>query len=132
VAGGIGIQNDLISLINAVNPAGDIPSKNPDVSLEQILVWNPDVIFIWGNTRYSAADILGNTQWRFVRAVREGRVYKAPGWSTWSPRLAPVALWMAMKTYPAYFRGVDMDRIVDDFYREVFGVPYSKGKAVEK
>lgn len=131
VACGIGIINDVFKMIGGINTASHIPQRNADVSIEQIIAWNPDVIFIWGNANYSADDILNNPQWRHVKAVREGRVYKAPKWSTWSPRLAPIALWMAMKTYPEYYRDVDMDKVIEGFYRKVFGIPYSKVRRIE-
>jgi iron complex transport system substrate-binding protein len=128
VACGTGLTNDIINLIGGINPASSIIQghSTADVSIEQIVAWNPDVIFIRGYTSYTAKDILTNPQWRNIRAVKEGRVYKGPDWSTWSPRLAPIALWMAMKTYPEYFSGIDFEKIADDFYRKVFGIPYRK------
>lgn len=131
VACGIGVTDDVFKLIGGVNPAAQIPRRNADVPIERIIAWNPGVIFIWGNAGYKAQDILNNPQWKFIRAVREGRVYKAPEWSTWSPRLAPVVLWMAMKTYPEYFRDINLDRITDEFYRKVFGIAYSRVKKIE-
>jgi len=124
VAGGTGINNDLIRLMNAVNPAAAQQERSADVSMERIVAWNPDVVFIWGSARYGSADLLGSQQWRHVDAVRNGRVYKAPKWGTWSPRLAVVALWMAMKTYPEQFRDVEFDKVADDFYRAVYGISY--------
>jgi iron complex transport system substrate-binding protein len=126
VACGIGVNNDVFNLIGSVNVAGGIQERNADVSIEQIIAWNPDVIFIWGNAKYTAADILNNPQWRFISAVRNGRVYKAPTWSTWSPRVAPVALWMAARTYPELFRDVYLDKVIDKFFRKVYGFPYSR------
>ncbi len=131
VACGIGVTNDIFKLIGGINPAAQIPQRNADVPMERIITWNPDVIFIWGNAGYTAQGILQGSQWRFIKAVREGRVYKAPEWSTWSPRLAPVALWMAMKTYPEYFRDINLYKITDDFYREVFGISFSRVRGFE-
>jgi iron complex transport system substrate-binding protein len=100
--------------------------------MEQIVAWNPDVIFIWGHAGYSAQDILDSPQWRRISAVREGRVYKAPRWSNWSPRIAPVVLWMATKTYPDSFKDVDLDRCFEDFYRNVYGISYEKVSRIER
>jgi iron complex transport system substrate-binding protein len=126
-----GVSNDILSLTGGMNPAASINQRDADIPMERIMAWNPDVIFIWGNATYSAEDILGSQQWRYIKAVREGRVYKAPEWSTWSPRLAPVALWIAIKTYPEYFRDINFEKITDDFYRKVFGIPYGKVKKIE-
>lgn len=131
VACGIGVTNDIFKLIGGINPAAQIPQRNADVPMERIITWNPDVIFIWGNAGYTAQSILQGSQWRFIKAIREDRVYKAPEWSTWSPRLAPVALWMAMKTYPEYFRDINLYKITDDFYWKVFGISFSKVKGFE-
>ncbi|MGC9021893.1 MAG: ABC transporter substrate-binding protein [Dissulfurimicrobium sp.] len=126
VACGIGVTNDIFKMIGCINPAGDIQERNRDVSLERIITWSPDVIFIWGNAGYPIETVTKGSQWASVKAVRENRVYRAPEWSTWSPRLAPIALWMAMKTYPEYFKDVDFDGVVDRFYRNVFGVSYGE------
>jgi len=131
VAGGTGATNEMIAMIGGVNPAAEIGQRNADVSIERIIRWNPDVIFIWGNAKYGPRDILRNPQWRTVAAVGNGRVYKAPEWSTWSPRLAPVALWMAMKTYPEYYRDMNYAAAADRFYRKTFGISYRMVAPVE-
>ena len=124
VNAGIGVQHDVIGLIGGINPAQQIKVKNVDVSLEKIVVWNPDVIFIWGSAKYGPQDLIKSSQWAAVKAMKEGRVYKAPSWSTWSPRLALIALWMAQKTYPEFFSDVCVRCLADGFYRKVFGIPF--------
>ena len=123
VSGQVGVTNDMIALIGARNAASVVRERNADVPLEKIIAWNPDVIFIWGSAHYDASDLTNDPRWRLIPAVRKGRVYKAPEWSTWSPRLAPYALWMAAMTYPEHFRDMNLDKVVDDFHRKVFGVP---------
>lgn len=131
VACRIGVNNDIITMIGGVNPAAIINQRNADVPVERIIAWNPDVIFIWGNATYNARDILNNPQWQAIKAIRSGRVYKAPEWSTWSPRLAPIALWMAMKTYPAQFRDINYFARADQFYKKTFGISYDKVNKIE-
>ncbi|MGQ9744781.1 MAG: ABC transporter substrate-binding protein [Dissulfurimicrobium sp.] len=126
---------DMLERICAINPASVITQGwggSAEVSIERIIAWNPDIIFLWGYAPIRAIDILNNPQWRYIKAVRDGRVYKASRLrSTWSPILAPLALWTAMKTYPEYFKDVDFEKVIDDFYRKVFGIPYSKVKGIE-
>ena len=131
VSGGMGIYNDMICLINAVNPAFIIQERSADVSMERIVAWNPDVVFIWGSAKFGVEDLIGSPRWRHVDAVRKSAVYRAPKWSTWSPRLAVVALWMAMKTYPEVYRDIDFRKTADDFYRTVYGVPYGSVSQIE-
>lgn len=120
----LGINNQLMTMIGGINPAGAIQQRNTLVSLEQIVVWNPDVLFIWANAGYSAKDILGNSQWQHISAVREGRVYKTPNWTSWSPRIAMLALWMAKQTYPEEFRDIDLTKVAEHLYRKVFNLPF--------
>ena len=122
VSGAVGVTNDMITLIGARNPASVLRQRNIDVPIERIIEWNPDIIIIWGNARDAPSDLMNDPQWRLIPAVRKGQVYKSPEWNTWSPRLAPFALWMAAKTYPEYFKDVNLDRVVDAFHRKVFGV----------
>jgi iron complex transport system substrate-binding protein len=131
ISGGISINNDLLSVVGQENPGREIKQRSTDVSLEQIAAWNPDVIYIWGRARYSANDILDNPQWRHIKAVKEHRVFKVPKWDTWSPRLAPLALWMAAAVYPKQFEDIDITKTIDKFYRDVYNIPYAKVRQIE-
>lgn len=110
----------------------EIPSRNADVSVERIINWNPDIIFIWGSAGYDETWIYNNSQWKFIKAVRERKVYKLPHWSTWSPRLAPIVLYMAIKTYPEVFGDVNFEKMVDEFYQKVFGLSFKEVRKYEK
>jgi iron complex transport system substrate-binding protein len=123
VGGGPSMTSDMIGLIGARNVAGALAGKSQVVPIESIIGWNPDVILIVGNARYGKREILDNPQWRFIKAVRDKQVYKSPRWSTWSPRAALIVLWMAAKTYPAYYNDVDLRAVADHFHREVFREP---------
>ena len=131
VAGRLNVVQDLFSMMALDNAAAAVEQRNIEVSLEQILRWNPEVLFIWGGSRTGAAELLANPQWRHVRAVQDRAVFKAPPWSTWSPRLAPVALWMAASAYPDAFAGTEVAKRIDRFYRDVYGIPYEKVRPIE-
>ena len=124
VSGAVGVTNDLITMIGGINLGQEIKDRYGDVSVERIVQWNPDVIFIWANAGYSPQWLIENSQWRHIKAIREGHVYKLPKWSTWSPRVAPVALWMAIKLYPQEFSDISFDQVADEFYRKVFGISF--------
>jgi iron complex transport system substrate-binding protein len=132
VNGRIGVTNDLFALIGLDNAGREINERSTEVSLERIISWNPDLIFIWGNARYSVADLMNNPQWRYIKAIRNRDVHKEPKWGTWSPRLAPIALWMAVTAYPEQFKNIDLTKTIDKFYRDVYGIPYSKVTQIER
>ena len=131
VGGGRGVTQDVFALAGLVNGAAGVPQRTVPVSAEKVVVWRPDILFIWGNASYSSHDVLSSPQWRFVPAVKSGRVYKAPKWSTWSPRLAPIALWMAARAYPERFRDVAVDAAIDRFYRDVYAISYAQVRHIE-
>ena len=64
VSGGECLTNELIKLTGGINPAEEIQIKHPEVSMESIVSWNPDVIFIWGSARYGPEELLSGSQWK--------------------------------------------------------------------
>lgn len=80
------INTEIIERAGGRNVAdsGDARRGIANVSPEQILLWNPDIIVTWERSFH--AKLIGNTDslWKDVRAVKEGRVYLAPtvpfGW----------------------------------------------------
>jgi iron complex transport system substrate-binding protein len=131
VAGEIGITHELFELMNARNVAGEIRDRNRDVSIEKIVAWDPEVIFIWGNAKYKASDILRDIKFKTIKAVQFGQVFKLPDWSTWSPRLAPIALWMATKTYPECFDETKLKLMLEEYFESIFNIPYNKVRQIE-
>lgn len=131
VSGRLGVIHDVIELIGARNAAAEVKARNAEISLEKMIQWNPDVIFIWGSAHYDESRLYQLPQLRLVKAVKERRVYKLPRWSTWSPRLAALALYMALKTYPEHYRDISFEETVDRFYRKVFGISYEMVKKYE-
>lgn len=98
-------------------------------SLEQVLLWNPDVIIANENT--AVKYILGNPQWSGIKAVQDGRVYQLPqGISRWghpgSVETPLAILWTAKTVYPELFGHIDMEEEVEYFYKEFFGYQLSQ------
>jgi iron complex transport system substrate-binding protein len=123
VSGGGSLSAELIELVGGLNPAEAIKTRNPEVSMESIVSWNPDVIFIWGSARYGPEELLSGSQWKSIKAVRDGRVFKAPALTTWAPTICAVTQWLAWKTYPEYFDRKELEESVKRFNVKCFGVP---------
>ena len=94
-------------------------------SLEQIFLWNPEVILVnqEGVDRY----MLTNEKWAALPAVRAERVYQIPvGISRWGHpggMETPLAIiWTAKKLYPERFRDVNLEEMVRNFYSTFFGI----------
>ncbi|MBB6480398.1 ABC transporter substrate-binding protein [Spirochaeta isovalerica] len=92
-------------------------------SLEQIYLWDPDVIIY--NQEGVGDYILGSEKWSGLKAVRKGKVYQIPvGISRWGHpggMETPLALlWTASTLYPAYFPDLDMHEEIRKFYGTFF------------
>lgn len=103
-------------------------------TLEQIYLWDPDVII--ANEAGVPEYLLSNEQWASLRAVKAGRVYQIPnGISRWGhpgSLETPLAiLWTAKRLYPQYFGHIDMRAETADFYRRFFEVELSADQVSE-
>lgn len=113
----------------AINVASEL-SGSPEVNMEQIYEWNPDIIYITNFSPYLAEDILENKiegyDWSVVKAVQEGNVYKFPlGMYRWFPPASDTPLvlqWLAQKNQPELFAELDMSQEIKDYYTRFYNV----------
>ncbi|EEV6536478.1 TPA: ABC transporter substrate-binding protein [Escherichia coli] len=113
----------------AVNVAASTIKGFKQVSIEQVIEWNPQVIFV--QNRYPAVvnEIQSSPQWQVIDAVKNHRVYLMPeyakAWGYPMPEAMGIGeLWMAKKLYPEKFNDVDMHKIVNDWYRTFYRTDY--------
>ncbi len=113
--------------VGAKNAASDC-SNVAAVSMEQIMAWNPDYIFITTFTSCMPEDIYNNTiegqDWSNIKAVQDGNVYKDPlGIYRWFTPTADSSLmlqWVAQTIYPEYYSDYDITEVVKDFYKTYY------------
>ena len=118
--------------VGAKNVAETVTADNANaiVSMEQIYVWNPDVIFITNFTAAKPSYLLENKiaghDWSDIKAVKDKRVYKLPLgiYRSYTPSAdTPLTLlWMAKQVYPSRFADIDLTKEVKAWYKDVFGV----------
>ena len=60
----------------AQNVAGETAAGSPMYSIEQVLLWNPEVIITIDQD--FAAEVYGDPSWAVIAAVRDGRVHLSP------------------------------------------------------
>jgi len=99
------------------------------VTMEDVLKWNPSVIFV--QERYPAVvdEIRTTASWQTIDAVRSGRIYLMPeyakAWGYPMPEaMALGELWMAKELYPERFADIDMQKEADAYYREFYRTDY--------
>ncbi len=109
-----------------------------DVSLEQVIKWDPEVIVGWDvDTRGGAVDdIRTNKNWANITAVKNSRVYAMPNepWA-WCDRPPGVNRligihWVANLLYPQYY-DVDMVEVTQEYFKTMYNVEPSR-EEVEK
>jgi iron complex transport system substrate-binding protein len=118
------INMETIELL-AQNVAGGTRGGLATVSIEQVLVWNPEVIVTIDQD--FAANVVRDPTWAAVAAVRTGRVHLAPrlpfGWVDLPPSVNRLIglWWLAKILYPDLFPE-DLRPLTRDFYRRYYHV----------
>jgi iron complex transport system substrate-binding protein len=118
-----------IEASGGVNVAQDLTGM-PEINMEQIYAWNPDIIFITNFSPALPEDLLENKieghDWSGVKAVKDGKIYKFPlGMYRWFPPSSdtPLALkWLTQKTHPDLFADMDIEDEVRKYYERFYNV----------
>jgi iron complex transport system substrate-binding protein len=116
--------NDLIELSGARNVCAGIPSEHLVVSMEKIIGWDPDIIVMWYNEKKNTADVIGDPQWRTIKAVRAGRVYELPEvflCDLWTLKFHYVIKMVAKWAYPELFKDIDLEKERSEMLMRLYG-----------
>jgi iron complex transport system substrate-binding protein len=118
------ISAEFIEQLGAVNVAAELGRGGlVQVSIEQVLRWNPDVVITIDPNFYASAQT--HPLWRELRAIRTGRFHLAPnvpfGWIDFPPSINRLIglRWLARILYPEAFPE-DLRPIVRDFYTRCY------------
>ena len=109
----------------AVNVAGETRGGLATVSIEQVLLWNPDVIITIDQD--FAASVRSDPAWAPVKAVRDSRVHLSPklpfGWVDFPPSVNRLIglRWLAKILYPDAFPE-DLRAATREFYGRFYHV----------
>ena len=123
-----------------IEKAGGIAvSKNDRVEeemkfdLEQLLVWDPDVIIL--SSPAGIDQVYNDTRLSGISAVKNGEVYASPkGAHAWCHRTSEtplMVLWTAKTIYPEQFKDLDMEAEVMAFYKEIYDCEITRDQAAE-
>jgi iron complex transport system substrate-binding protein len=121
------INVETIELL-AQNVAGGTRGGLSNVSAEQVLLWNPDVIITIDLD--FATNVYSDPAWASVAAVRARRVHLSPklpfGWVDFPPSVNRLIglWWLAKVLYPEQFPE-DLRALTRDFYQRFYHVPLS-------
>lgn len=113
----------------AINVAATTIQGFKQVTIENVMQWNPQVIFVQNRYPQVVDSILADSLWQNIDAVKQKRIYLMPeyakAWGYPMPEaLAIGELWMAKKLYPELFADIDMQKQADDYYLRFYRTHY--------
>jgi iron complex transport system substrate-binding protein len=117
------INVETIEFLGAHNVAAERKGGMATVSVEQVLLWNPDVIVTID--RDFSASVRTDPVWASIKAVQTGRVHLSPklpfGWVDFPPSVNRLIglWWLAKILYPEQFPE-DLRPMTRDFYTRFF------------
>ena len=104
----------------------DVVSKGTgnEVDMEQILLWDPQIVIFAPDSCYDS--ISADPQWQSVSAVAKGNYYKTPegpyGWLSSPPAVQRYLgmLWLGALLYPEYTE-YDLQEEITEYYKLFYG-----------
>ncbi|WP_299524749.1 ABC transporter substrate-binding protein [uncultured Methanobrevibacter sp.] len=130
-------HGQLIDLVGGENVANSLAQGNTtsgiQVSMEQIIKWNPDVIITTNPDFY--AKIYNDSNWASINAVKNHEVYLSPQSPfKWFDRPVGANMiigvpWTAKCIYPDQYKDIDMVATTQEFYSDFYHVDLSNEEA---
>lgn len=119
----------MMQYAGAFNVASSTIKGYKQVSLENVLQWNPQVIFVQSRHAPVVDEIYADLGWKEILAVKNHQVYLMPeyakAWGHPTPEaMALGELWIAKKLYPQKFEDINLDKLVNDYYLKFYQKPY--------
>jgi len=118
-------HTQLIDMCGGINVAQvPITKGSVGVSIEQVLIWNPDIIIASDPTFYQK--IYSDPLWQNVKAVQDKQVYLVPNspfnWFENPPGANTIIgiPWTAKVLYPDKFSDLDLKTITQEFYSSFY------------
>jgi len=114
ICGGINVANVSLQTGEGMTP----------VSLEQVLLWDPDVIITDNEVFYK--NVYTDPNWQTLKAVKNKEIYLAPsdpfGWFDRPPGINLIIgiPWTAKVLYPDRFQDLDMQNLTKEFYSKFY------------
>jgi iron complex transport system substrate-binding protein len=122
-------QTSMIEAAGGESVSADLTGFWNDVNLEQVALWNPDVIFVptYGGATVEA--ITDSDEWAILDAVQNDRVYQLPmfisPWDTPLPDSILGVIWMAETLYPGQI-DLNCESEVTTFYHTFYDYAISE------
>lgn len=119
------IVHEIFDKAGIKNVSGELTGYFQDISPEQLVKWNPDIMMLSNHLKPGEVRKLSERTMQEISAVSNKEIYRCPSnlapWDFPSPLTVLAALWIAGKAYPDRFSDVDIVKRADDFHQKLFG-----------
>jgi iron complex transport system substrate-binding protein len=125
------IQTDIIEMAGGTNAVKGVDVKGAfaEVNIEQIIAWNPDIIWVPQYATYTVDSLLNDPKWSSIKAIKNKAVYVFPSeLEPWDYPTASAALglrWGLYNLHPELYSLDDLMKNADEFYNMVYGVKFT-------
>lgn len=130
VATGDMLQSTMVEMAGGENVASELKGFWTEVSPEQIVTWNPDIILAGSSFGpNSREDIMKNPAIQTINAIENDKVYNFPSnigwWDFPLPHAVLGMLWTAKTINPDKFEDLDMLATADEYYEKYLGYSFT-------
>lgn len=120
-------QNDLIEMAGGENVSAGLQDGYwANVSVEELLLWNPDHIYSVGYASYGQEEITGDVKLSNLNAVVNGNVHTFPSilepWDYPTPSSVLGILWLVNNLHPELYTVEEYTQEAKDFYKTFFDI----------
>ncbi|MCL2549161.1 MAG: ABC transporter substrate-binding protein, partial [Symbiobacteriaceae bacterium] len=131
VANGTLLQSEIMEAVGGINVAKEASGSGgfSNVSIEEIIGWDPEIIYIPVYASFTVEDILSDPAWASISAVQNERVYVFPSalepWDYPTPSVALGLVWLLNNLYPEAYT---LDQVLADaaaYYDLVYGQTFT-------
>jgi len=125
------IQTDIIEMAGGTNAVRGIEVRGDfaEVNIEQIMAWNPDIIWVPAYASYTVASLLADPKWSDIKAIKNKAVYRFPSsLEPWDYPTAAAVLglrWGLHNLHPELSSVADLKAQADAFYALVYGKKFT-------
>lgn len=120
-------QDYMINVSGGQNVTSDLKDGYwADISAEQLLAYNPEVIYIVQYAEYKVEDVLKDPRLKDVNAVKNKKVFMIPSplepWDYPTPSSILGILWMANNINPDKYTKDEFEKSSKEFYKKYFNL----------
>ena len=123
------LQNEMMGLAGGANVSEKTRGFFVNISQEQLLSWNPDIIIASDRLRHDAKKKLSSPTFASIQAIKEKKIFRVPSETYWdfpSPLAMAGILWMGSKIHPDLLSEDKAQEEIDALYDTLFGSGFSK------